>query len=136
MKIYHTFLVVSLLWLAPSCFAQDDRALSSYEPTAEFDNIHVLKVQEDSLQSTFIIWVKKAVKEHYHAEHTENIVVLEGKAEMKLGDSVFVIQKGDYLNVPKGTPHAVLSVLSKKPLKVLSIQSPYFDGKDRIFIEK
>jgi hypothetical protein len=25
-------------------------------------------------------------------------------------------------------------VLSRKPLKVLSIQSPYFDGKDRIFI--
>ena len=124
-----------MLWIVPAGFAQNERALDSFKPGAEYDNIHVMKIEEDSLQSTFVIWVKKSVKEHFHAEHTENLIVLEGKAEMKLGDSVFVISKGDYLNIPKGTPHAVLSVLSKKPLKVLSIQSPYFDGKDRVFVE-
>jgi hypothetical protein len=33
-----------------------------------------------------------------------------------------------------GTPHS-LKVTSVSAVKVLSIQSPKFDGKDRIFIE-
>jgi len=110
-----------------------EQDLDDFEPTAEFDNIHVYKVEEDSLQSSFIIWVKHGVKEHYHADHTENLVVVSGKAEMTLGDSTFIIVKGDYVNIPKGTKHSVTKVMSKEPLKVLSIQSPYFDGNDRVF---
>ncbi len=111
-------------------------SLEEYEPEVEFDNIHVQKISEDSLQSTFIIWVKKGVKEHYHAQHTENLIVLEGKAEMTLGDSTFIIEEEDYLNIPMGMKHSVTRVISKKPLKVISIQSPRFDGSDRIFIKE
>ena len=82
-----------------------------------------------------MIWVKEGVKAHYHAVHSENIVVLEGEAMMSLGDDLFMIKKGDFVNIPKGTVHSVTQILSDEPLKVLSIQSPYFDGTDRIFVE-
>ncbi|HWY38774.1 MAG TPA: cupin domain-containing protein, partial [Bacteroidia bacterium] len=72
------------------------------------------------------------VKEHKHAEHTENIVVLDGAAVMKKDGVSFKINKGDMVFIPKNTWHYV-KVTSKTPLKVLSIQSPNFDGKDRIF---
>ena len=114
-------------------FSQDVRSLKELQPATQYENIHVEKISEDSLQSVFVIWIKKRVAEHYHAEHTENIVVITGKAEMTLGDSTFTIQAGDHLTIPKGTRHAVTKVFGRKPLQVLSIQSPNFDGTDRIF---
>jgi mannose-6-phosphate isomerase-like protein (cupin superfamily) len=113
--------------------SQTHSSLSEIVPPAEYQNIHVEKIAEDSLQSSFIIWIKDNVNGHFHQEHTENIVVLEGKADMLFNGKKIIVKKGDYLNIPKGTTHSVEKVLSKKPLKVLSIQSPHFDGKDRIF---
>jgi mannose-6-phosphate isomerase-like protein (cupin superfamily) len=53
---------------------------------------------------------------------------------MVLGDSTFTIKRGDVVFIPKGTAHKVVT-LSKEPLKVISIQSPYFDGSDRLMLE-
>ena len=117
-------------------FGQTSRSLKHIKPPQHFEQVYALKIAEDSLQSSFLIWVKSNVKGHFHLNHTENIVVLEGKALMRLGNDTLRIQSGDYVNVPKTTPHAVLRVLSKKPLKVLSIQAPAFDGTDRMFIEE
>ncbi|MFN3918541.1 MAG: cupin domain-containing protein [Flavobacteriales bacterium] len=85
----------------------------------------------DSLVSTFIIWVKKEVKTHKHLSHSENIYIVEGKGKFTLGDSTYIIKKGDMLFVPQNTWHSVTTT-SKNPLKVISIQSPHFDGLDRI----
>lgn len=128
------FLLFALLVGAPFIFSQEHQSLKQYEPTEDFENIHVLKIATDSLQSSFIIWVKKGVKGHFHQTHTENIVVIEGKAIMTIGDKEIMIKKGDYINIPNQTPHSVVEVKSRKPLKVLSIQSPEFHGKDRVFI--
>lgn len=117
-------------------YAQTYLELDTLRPPADFDNVYSQKIASDSLQSTFVIWIKKDVKGHFHQVHTENIIVLEGKAEMLFNGKTIIIQKGDYLNIPKGTQHAVTKVLSKKPLKVISIQSPNFDGTDRVFIEQ
>ena len=115
-------------------FSQKHSALNSYFPEVEFDNIHVKKIASDSLQSCFIIWIKKGVKGHFHQEHSENLVIIEGSAIMTLDKKEFEIKAGDFINIPKGTKHSVLEVLSEVPLKVLSIQSPYFDGTDRVFL--
>ena len=80
-----------------------------------------------------MIWVKKSVRPHYHAEHTETVSVLKGKGIMQLGDSSFKIKKGTVVVIPKGTIHSV-RVTSRKPLLVLSVQAPEFKGKDRIFV--
>ena len=115
-------------------FCQQFGSLDAFQPDTTYENIHVKKIASDSLQSCFIIWVKKGVKGHFHQNHSENIVVIDGKAIMTLNDEKITIKKGDYINVPKDTKHAVLEITSKRPLKVLSIQSPFFDGSDRIFI--
>lgn len=136
MKWLRVIALLNFVLFCSGVFAQSERTLADYQPTEDFENIHVRKINEDSLQSTFIIWVKKEVAPHFHEFHTENIVVLEGRATMQINDSVFTIRKGDYLNIPKGIVHAVLSVESRKSLKVLSIQSPIFDGSDRILIKE
>lgn len=113
--------------------AQSVKELSAVEPDQEFENILVKKMYSDKYASTYVIWVKKAVKAHKHESHTEQVGVLEGKAEMTLGDQTFIVKKGDWITIPEGTVHSV-KVLSKKPVKVISIQTPEFKGKDRVFV--
>jgi len=60
--------------------------------------------------------------------------VIDGEADMKLGDKNIHVKKADMIFIPNGTGHSV-KVTSAIPLKVISIQSPYFDGKDRIILE-
>lgn len=115
--------------------SQDVYKVKKEKPEEQFDNIHVRKISDSAEQTTFLIWVKKDVRLHKHAHHTENIYVISGKGEMTIGDEKFVIKKGDFFTIPKGAPHA-LKVLSSAPVKVLSIQSPQFKGVDRIFINK
>ena len=100
--------------------------------TAEI--LKVEKIGGDSLTTSFVISIKQGVKKHLHKEHSETIHVLEGEGDMLLGDKMIHIKKGDYIFIPKNTPHKV-DVISKIPLKVLSIQAPYFDGKDRLLLE-
>ena len=117
-------------------YGQTIKELKSIKPNKEFDNIHVHKMCEDDHQSSFVIWVKDSVPEHYHANHTECIVVISGKGVMTMDDTTFTISKGDYINVPEGTKHSVKEVNSHTPLKVLSIQTPLWDPKDRISTKK
>jgi mannose-6-phosphate isomerase-like protein (cupin superfamily) len=88
----------------------------------------------DSLSSTFFISIPAEVKRHYHAFHTENVLIIEGEGFMTLGETSFFVKKGDLIVIPKGTPHSVKNS-GLKPLKVISVQAPYFDGTDRVKID-
>ena len=129
---YFLFALGLLVYL--NAGAQDPTILKNIEPDAEYDNVHVKPISTDERASSFVIWVKKEVKAHYHAEHSEQIYVISGKGRMTLGEKSFEIKKGMWLFIPKGAVHSVV-VTSKKPLKVLSVQAPEFKGKDRIFVE-
>lgn len=127
--LFFTAILVSL-----NGWTQDLKNAEDLEPPKEYDNIHVQKLNTAKEATSFVIWVAKSVKLHKHVFHTENIYVLGGKGEMIVGDQKFVIKKGDYFQIPKDTPHG-LTVLSKKPMKVISVQSPEFHGKDRVFLK-
>lgn len=113
---------------AQSVFATDTLNIENTGKT------QVSKLYCDSLSCTFLIIIPDEVKAHYHATHTENIFVLEGNAIMKLGKKEIEIKKGDLIIVPAKTVHSVLNQ-GNKPLKVISVQSPFFDGNDRILID-
>ena len=98
----------------------------------EFDNISVKKLSTNHEATTFAIWIKKRVKLHKHLYHTENVIIEEGEGEFQLGDSIYKVKKGDVIVIPQDTWHGVI-VNSKETMKVISIQSPEFLGKDRIF---
>lgn len=123
-----------LLTLSLTCFSQGVTSSDTINaPTA--DRNYVKALYSDSLSSSFIIVIPKEVKAHYHAFHTEQVVVISGEADMLLGEQKIHIKAGDVIFIPKGTPHSVV-VTSAEPLKVISIQAPHFDGSDRVLIEK
>lgn len=120
--------------LMPNIQAQSVNPEDTQPDSTNYSNIYVKKISEDSLQSTYIIWVKKEVKTHYHDHHTELIYVLGGSGIMTFNDSTFKVNKGDFFMIPMQTHHSVITT-SDVPLKVMSIQCPKFDG-DRIWVDE
>lgn len=108
---------------------------ATINPTETYDNVKVMPVYTDENSSSFMIFVKQKVRRHMHLYHTEVVTVLEGKGEFYLAGETLTIQAGDHIVIPPGTPHGVKTT-SKKPLKVLSVQSPEFIGEDRVFVKE
>ena len=59
--------------------------LNKIAPNKTDEAISIEAISHDSLQSSFVIWIKKSVPAHYHKDHTETIYVLGGKGIMKIG---------------------------------------------------
>ena len=122
------------LILIPLLFKSQDIVFSIDQilPDKEFENIYVKKISSDSSSSTFAIWIKQKVKLHKHVYHTENVFIDKGFGEFQLKDSIYKVTAGDWIVIPKNTWHGVI-VKSKSTMKVISVQSPKYFGKDRIF---
>ena len=132
------FFTVTILF----CKAQFLQSLDTVKAPAMYENIYIKKIYSDSLASSFVIFIKKEVQAHKHIIHTEHVYILEGEAEMttsgintSYANKKFTVKKGDIIFIPKGTVHS-LKVSLQTPLKVLSVQSPMFDGKDRVIAEE
>lgn len=124
------------LLLIPFLFKSQDivSSIDQILPDKEFENIHVKKISSDSSSSTFAIWIKQKVKLHKHVYHTENVLIDKGFGEFQINDSIYKVAAGDWIVIPKNTWHGVI-VNSKSTMKVISVQSPEYFGKDRIFKE-
>jgi len=127
--------VLIFLALAFSVKSQTVIDLDTLKLPPQTENVFNKALFSDSLASSFCIIIKNEVKAHKHINHSEHVYVMEGEAQMRLGDKTFKIKKGDLVFIPKNTIH-VVKTTSKQPLKVISIQAPLFDGKDRIFTEE
>lgn len=109
--------------------------LDSYAPTKAYDNVYSTTLHSDENTTVYLIFIKQGVRKHLHQYHTEVITVLAGRGRMFMGGSYFNIKKGDHIVVPPNTPHAVLTT-SSQPLQVISIQTPEFEGQDRVWLEE
>jgi len=125
---------IILLTTAAVSYCQNFQSLDTVKTYGAYDNIYLRKIYADSLASSFVIFIKKEVNSHKHVTHSEHVQILEGKGNMTLGEKKFSVKKGDVIFIPKNTYHSLL-VTSDTPVKVLSIQSPFFDGSDRVMEE-
>ena len=128
------FTTILGLILIPFLFKSQDivSSIDQILSDKEFENIHVKKISSDSSSSTFAIWIKQKVKLHKHVYHTENVLINKGFGEFQINDSIYKVAAGDWIVIPKNTWHGVI-VNSKSTMKVISVQSPEYFGKDRIF---
>lgn len=95
--------------------------------------VYVEKLSTDALVSSFVIEIEKEVALHYHKEHSEHVYVLSGAGMLTLDNSIYPIEAGHLIYIPKATLHGV-QVTSDEPMRVISIQAPEFHGRDRVFV--
>lgn len=127
-----------LLWLVFHCCLTSTLNAQTQLPlamTSPPNGVQVEKLSEDSLSTAYYIVVQDEVKSHYHARHSEHIVVMEGEGLMKLNADTIELSPGIHVFIPSGSIHSV-KVTSDGPLGVLSIQTPKFDPTDRISVEE
>ncbi|MBI3501535.1 MAG: cupin domain-containing protein [Bacteroidetes bacterium] len=130
-KLFSLFFLLSSLY----CTSQNNQSLDTVKAYGDYENIYLRKLYSDSLVSSFVIFIKQEVKAHKHVSHSEHVYILDGEGEMMVGEKKITVKKGDIVFIPKGTVHS-LKVTSKIPVKVLSVQAPIFDGKDRVVVEE
>lgn len=63
------------------------------------------------------------IRDHAHLEHEETFVVLQGRYKVRLGDQTVFADAGDYVFVPRGTPHTYRND-GPGPARLLNIISP------------
>ena len=61
------------------------------------------------------------------------MVIWSGRGRMRLGKETVIVGEGSVLFIPRGTRHSFVPFGPDKAV-ALSIFSPAFDGKDRIFV--
>ncbi len=66
---------------------------------------------------------------HTHDTHDLVAVVLKGMGKIHYGETIYDIQKGDIVHIPRGVPHWVENT-GNQSLEAYAIFNPPFDGKD------
>ena len=89
----------------------------------------------DSLCSTMLICIPEQVPPHFHRYRTEHVTVVDGEGSMLLGTDTLRIAPGDVIVIPRGTVHAAWST-GDRPLRVVSVHAPPFDGIDRVPVDR
>ncbi|WP_412540821.1 cupin domain-containing protein [Longispora sp. K20-0274] len=67
---------------------------------------------------------------HAHADEDESFFVLEGSFEVRAGGKTFVIDKGDYAFIPRGTEH-IWKNIGSETARMIRIYTP--GGMERFF---
>ncbi|MCY7408765.1 MAG: cupin domain-containing protein [Chitinophagales bacterium] len=131
------FILSSLLCIFSfNAFSQKVENLLALKQKQPYDNIVSQQINSDSSVTSTLIWIKDVVKPHYHADHSEQVYVIEGNGQMLLGSQSIAVGSGDLIYIPKGMVHALRVIGKDKVMKVLSIQTPQFDGSDRVMVGK
>jgi mannose-6-phosphate isomerase-like protein (cupin superfamily) len=109
--------------------------LQQKQPLPYEENFSSLPLVRNETQSASMVQIRQKMSLHYHIVSNEIVYVIKGRGIMTVGSEIRPIQPGDVITIPRGVAHSVGN-RSLEPLVALSVMSPPFDGKDRIFIKE
>ena len=101
----------------------------------EDEDIVVVPLTRSDGVSLQLVWIRTGVKAHYHARHTETVVILRGRGRFRIGEDTYDAAPGDAFLIPPGAVHAFV-VTEDGPVAAVTTFSPAFDGEDRVFVEE
>ena len=131
-KIFSVRIIVLLLSLFTlSATAQNVIGIPSISADKDFGYLTLKNFYSDSNATTDIVWIKGNEMPHKHLHHSEFAYILEGTGMMLIGDSVYPVKPGDFIEIPPGVVHAV-RLTSSSPMKAIVIHAPQYDGKDKV----
>jgi quercetin dioxygenase-like cupin family protein len=101
-------------------------------PLGKDEKLKVFPLFENADHTVNLIQVRGgAVPAHYHADHDELVVILEGGGTFTIEGKAREVKAGDVQVIPRGAVHSVAHAGSDVTA-VVSVFSPRFDPKDRI----
>ena len=104
------------------------------QPLPYEENFSSIPLARSDTRSASLVQIRQKLSLHYHILSEETVYIIKGRGIMTVGKEIRPIQPGDIIAIPRGVAHGVEN-RSPEPLVALSVMSPPFDGKDRIFVE-
>lgn len=75
------------------------------------------------------------VPRHVHPDSDERIFVLQGAVRVEVGSRTEVLRPGDYLLIPRGTPHKISPAPGHKKALAAGLNTPPADPKKVVWLE-
>ncbi|MFZ2472542.1 MAG: cupin domain-containing protein [Methanothrix sp.] len=99
------------------------------------DGLNIAQVASGKNASVNLVMgpVGSVLKMHYHQYSDEITYCIKGQAVMNVSGKELVMKTGDLMYIPALTLHGS-EVTGNETLQLISIFSPPFDGKDRIYV--
>ncbi|MDI1445536.1 cupin domain-containing protein [Polyangium sp. 6x1] len=115
-------------------FMGNAREVVEKNPIGPDEKTKLVPLVENADHTVNVIQTRGTVPLHYHAEHDELVVILEGSGTFSVEGQTRVVKAGDVQVIPRGAVH---SYVHEGPgvTVVVSTFSPKFDPKDRIMVD-
>ncbi|MFZ3148948.1 MAG: cupin domain-containing protein [Methanothrix sp.] len=99
------------------------------------DGLNITQVASEKNASVNLVMgpVGSILKMHYHQYSDEITYCIKGQAVMNVSGKELVMIAGDLMYIPALTLHGS-EVTGNETLQLISIFTPPFDGKDRIYV--
>lgn len=115
-------------------FLGNAREVVVKNPIGPDEKTKLVPLFENTDHTVNVIQTRGTVPLHYHAEHDEFVVILEGSGTFTVEGQTRVVKAGDVQVIPRGAVH---SYVHEGPgvTVVVSTFSPKFDPNDRIMVD-
>ncbi|HVK69407.1 MAG TPA: cupin domain-containing protein [Polyangium sp.] len=115
-------------------FMGNAREIVEKKPIGPDEKTKFVPLFENADHTVNVIQTRGTVPPHFHADHDELVVILEGNGTFSVEGQARVVKAGDVQVIPRGAVH---SYVHEGPgvTVVVSTFSPTFDPKDRIMVD-
>lgn len=107
-------------------------SLLSFYLLGDTQELRTDKIDGDSLSSVHLTQIRGGVEAQRHLNHQETVWVVRGAGRLTLDGEKYKVAAGTVVTIPPGTSHSFYN-MGKIPAVVISVFSPGFDGKDRVY---
>jgi quercetin dioxygenase-like cupin family protein len=102
------------------------RALAAAVPDPAVEGVVKPLVLGEFAVAGFLRLTAPALQMHRQPNHEELIFILEGEADLRVGDEHRNVRAGDFIFVPRNAVHGVTAITAE-PFSLLSVFAPQFN---------
>jgi mannose-6-phosphate isomerase-like protein (cupin superfamily) len=124
----------SVLLVASACATAGSPAVLGTTDPSLWPDAGAAEAHRARDASVHRITVAEPIAPHFHAHHTEIVLVVEGSGTLTLGDEQRTVGAGDVIVIPERTVHAFVPQGGSR-VRAVSIFVPPFCGRDRVWLE-
>lgn len=108
------------------------RILAS-QPDQQARNLKVWTIRQTEKIRINLVEMSGELRLHMHPDAAHSLLVLDGRLKVQAGGKRLILNKGDFVSIPAGTPHKYWSLVART--RLVSMDAPYYDPQKTVVLE-